>query len=218
MSEKIIIWENSLANKSSLPSSPSRSFAWIQITRANMREVIISCCQYLFLETRRSGKNLIPSIYRSYAVEERNVSAMATTKPIAMRSTLLIKPDSPGGDYELTANDQTNLVIQVINVAHPVMKSIGRIIFGKTDPRSLKKYGSGEYVLGSIGPDCYQQLFLRRVQNTLRYRNLLQVVLSLLFGIYQMAWFQETPWVEPPLSQTSLEPLHSSNNQRYENY
>jgi hypothetical protein len=55
------------------------------------------------------------------------------------------------------ASDQTNLVIQVIIVAQPAMKSNGRIIFGNTDPRTLMKYGHGEYTLGSIGPDSYQQ-------------------------------------------------------------
>jgi len=42
-------------------------------------------------------------------------------------------------NYELIANDRTYLVMQVTIVAHPATKSSGKNIFGKTDPRSLKK-------------------------------------------------------------------------------
>ena len=49
--------------------------------------------------------------------------------------------------------------MQVTIVAQPATKSRGMIIFGKTEPRRRKKYGKEEWVLGSIGPDCYQQNF-----------------------------------------------------------
>ena len=63
------------------------------------------------------------------------------------------------GTYELIPKFHTYLLMQVTIVAQPATKSRGMIIFGKTEPRRRKKYGKEEWVLGSIGPDCYQQHF-----------------------------------------------------------
>lgn len=87
------------------------------------------------------GKDFLPSLYRSYAVEERKLRDRATTNPNTVKSTLLINERIVRGKDEFTPSGHTNLLIQVIVVTHPETNSNGKIILGMTDPYNLRKKG-----------------------------------------------------------------------------
>lgn len=104
---------------------------------------------------------LRPSLYRSYAVEERKLRDKPTTKPRTVRRVLEIPTGMPtlirrsyACELVAYARSYTNLEIRTMAVAQPATNNKGRIIFGRTDPCIRIQYGRSECLAESIGPLC----------------------------------------------------------------